>query len=61
MIMDLHADQIQGFFDIPVDHVYVSRILINYIKKLNIDKLTMCFVPDSPEFKTSSKFESGAL
>ncbi|WP_185865270.1 ribose-phosphate pyrophosphokinase [Blattabacterium cuenoti] len=41
MTMDLHADQIQGFFDIPVDHLYASRIFINYIKKLNIDKLTI--------------------
>ncbi|AER40536.1 MAG: ribose-phosphate pyrophosphokinase [Flavobacteriales bacterium] len=41
MTMDLHADQIQGFFDIPVDHLYASRIFIDYIKKLNIDKLTM--------------------
>ncbi|WP_185855622.1 ribose-phosphate diphosphokinase [Blattabacterium cuenoti] len=41
MTMDLHADQIQGFFDIPVDHLYASRIFINYIKKLNIEKLTI--------------------
>ncbi|WP_341653086.1 ribose-phosphate pyrophosphokinase [Blattabacterium cuenoti] len=41
MTMDLHADQIQGFFDIPVDHLYASRIFINYIKKLNIDQLTI--------------------
>ncbi|WP_185868604.1 ribose-phosphate diphosphokinase [Blattabacterium cuenoti] len=39
--MDLHADQIQGFFDIPVDHLYASRIFIDYIKKLNIDRLTI--------------------
>ncbi|WP_185877997.1 ribose-phosphate diphosphokinase [Blattabacterium cuenoti] len=41
MTMDLHADQIQGFFDIPVDHLYASRIFINYINKLNIDQLTI--------------------
>ncbi|WP_185851106.1 ribose-phosphate diphosphokinase [Blattabacterium cuenoti] len=41
MTMDLHADQIQGFFDIPVDHLYASRIFIDYIKKLNIDQLTI--------------------
>ncbi|QIK16836.1 ribose-phosphate pyrophosphokinase [Blattabacterium sp. DPU] len=40
MTMDLHADQIQGFFDIPVDHLYASRIFIDYVKKLNIDQLT---------------------
>ncbi len=42
MTMDLHSDQIQGFFDIPVDHLYASRIFINYIKNnLNINKLTI--------------------
>ncbi|WP_185876955.1 ribose-phosphate diphosphokinase [Blattabacterium cuenoti] len=41
MTMDLHADQIQGFFDIPVDHLYASRIFIDYINKLNIDQLTI--------------------
>ncbi|WP_185858643.1 ribose-phosphate diphosphokinase [Blattabacterium cuenoti] len=41
MTMDLHADQIQGFFDIPVDHLYASRIFIDYIKGLNIDQLTI--------------------
>ncbi len=35
MTMDLHADQIQGFFDIPVDHLYASSIFIPYINKLN--------------------------
>ena len=32
MTMDLHADQIQGFFDIPVDHLYASGIFVPYIK-----------------------------
>ncbi|WP_185882519.1 ribose-phosphate pyrophosphokinase [Blattabacterium cuenoti] len=41
MTMDLHADQIQGFFDIPVDHLYASRIFIEYIKNLNMDQLTI--------------------
>lgn len=34
--MDLHADQIQGFFEVPVDHLYASSILLPYIK-LNFD------------------------
>jgi ribose-phosphate pyrophosphokinase len=38
--MDLHADQIQGFFDVPVDHLYGSSIFIPYIKELNIPNLT---------------------
>src|SRR5690606_23945203 len=40
MTMDLHAPQIQGFFDIPVDHLDSSAIFIPYIEKLNIDNLT---------------------
>ncbi|MCF8303373.1 MAG: ribose-phosphate pyrophosphokinase [Bacteroidales bacterium] len=35
--IDLHADQIQGFFDIPVDHLYASSIFIPYIRKLDLD------------------------
>ncbi len=38
--MDLHAGQIQGFFDIPVDHLYARPVLIDYIKKLKIRDLT---------------------
>jgi len=37
--IDLHADQIQGFFDVPVDHVYASSIFIDYIKTLNLPNL----------------------
>ena len=39
--MDLHADQIQGFFEKPVDHLYASTIFIPYIEKLNLDNLTI--------------------
>jgi len=38
--LDLHADQIQGFFDIPVDHLYASSIFIPYLKTLHLDNLT---------------------
>jgi len=34
--IDLHADQIQGFFDLPVDHLYASSIFLPYIKNLNL-------------------------
>ncbi|HOH71735.1 MAG TPA: ribose-phosphate pyrophosphokinase [Paludibacteraceae bacterium] len=37
--MDLHADQIQGFFDLPVDHLYASTIFVPFIKSLNLDNL----------------------
>lgn len=39
--MDLHADQIQGFFEIPVDHLYASTIFLPYLQKLNLDNLTI--------------------
>ncbi len=39
--IDLHADQIQGFFDVPVDHLYASSIFIPYIKSLKLNNLTM--------------------
>ena len=38
--MDLHADQIQGFFEKPVDHLYASAIFVPYIQSLKIDNLT---------------------
>ena len=39
--MDLHADQIQGFFDFPVDHLYSSSIFLPYIQKMNLPNLAM--------------------
>jgi len=39
--MDLHADQIQGFFDVPVDHLYSSAIFAPYIKSLNLENLVI--------------------
>src|SRR5690625_17135 len=41
MTMDLHADQIQGFFEIPVDHLYASTIFLPHLKALNLENLTM--------------------
>ena len=39
--MDLHADPIQGFFEIPVDHLYSSTIFVPYIQNLDLDKLVI--------------------
>lgn len=39
--MDLHADQIQGFFEKPVDHLFASTIFLPYLKRLNLDNLTI--------------------
>ena len=41
MTMDLHADQIQGFFEKPVDHLFASSIFIPHLKKMNMDNLTV--------------------
>jgi len=39
--MDLHADQIQGFFEKPVDHLFASTVFLPYLKSLNLPDLTM--------------------
>ncbi|WP_233897544.1 ribose-phosphate pyrophosphokinase [Tenacibaculum piscium] len=41
MTMDLHADQIQGFFEKPVDHLFGSTIFLPYVKSLKLDNLTI--------------------
>lgn len=45
MTMDLHADPIQGFFDVPVDHLYASHIFVPYLKSLNLENLVIA-APD---------------
>jgi ribose-phosphate pyrophosphokinase len=39
--MDLHADQIQGFFEKPVDHLFASTLFLPYLRKLNLENLTI--------------------
>ena len=39
--MDLHAPQIQGFFSIPVDHLFAAPVLVEYFQKLNLPNLTV--------------------
>ncbi|MCB0819111.1 MAG: ribose-phosphate pyrophosphokinase [Bacteroidetes bacterium] len=53
--MDLHADQIQGFFDVPVDHLYSSSIFIPYIQSLNLENLTMA-APDMGGSKRANAY-----
>jgi ribose-phosphate pyrophosphokinase len=58
MTMDLHAAQIQGFFDIPVDHLDASVIFVPYIKSLNLPNITIAS-PDmggSYRARTFAKF-----
>ncbi len=56
--MDLHADQIQGFFEVPVDHLYASTLFIPYIKSLKLNNLIIAS-PDmggSKRANTYAKF-----
>jgi ribose-phosphate pyrophosphokinase len=56
--MDLHADQIQGFFNVPVDHLYASTLFIPYLRSLNLDNVVIA-APDvggSKRANTYSKF-----
>lgn len=55
MTMDLHADQIQGFFDVPVDHLYASSIFVPYIKNLNLDNLVIA-APDMGGTKRANAY-----
>ncbi|MCK5533856.1 ribose-phosphate pyrophosphokinase [bacterium] len=41
LVLDLHAGQIQGFFDIPVDHLYSTPVLVKYFKKKNIPDIVV--------------------
>jgi ribose-phosphate pyrophosphokinase len=53
--MDLHADQIQGFFDIPMDALYASSVFIDHIQKMNIDNLLIA-APDLGASKRASAY-----
>lgn len=55
MTMDLHADQIQGFFDVPVDHLYSSWLFVPYIEQLNIEDLAFA-APDMGGAKRASSY-----
>lgn len=55
LTMDLHAQQIQGFFDIPVDHLYASPVLIGYMKS-KMDAESVVVSPDSGSVKMAQKF-----
>src|SRR5579864_3742925 len=41
LLVDLHAPQLQGFFNIPVDHMFASPVLVDYFKKMNLPSLTV--------------------
>ncbi|MDE7473688.1 MAG: ribose-phosphate pyrophosphokinase [Muribaculaceae bacterium] len=53
--MDLHADQIQGFFDVPVDHLYASSVFIPYIQSLNLEDMVIA-TPDVGGAKRANNY-----
>jgi ribose-phosphate pyrophosphokinase len=53
--MDLHSDQIQGFFDIPVDHLYASTLFVPYLNKLNLPNLIVAS-PDTGGTKRANAY-----
>ncbi len=55
MTMDLHADQIQGFFEVPVDHVFASSIFVPHIKAQNLENLTIAS-PDMGGSKRANNY-----
>ena len=55
--MDLHADQIQGFFNIPVDHLYASAVFLPYIESLKLKDLVIA-TPDVGGSKRASTFSN---
>jgi len=55
LTMDLHSQQIQGFFDIPVDHLYASPVFFNYFSKLNKENLVVCS-PDVGGMKMAAAY-----
>ena len=55
MTMDLHADPIQGFFDVPVDHLYASSIFIPYIQSLNLKNIAVA-APDTGGSKRANAY-----
>lgn len=55
MTCDLHADQIQGFFDFPVDHLYASTVFLPHLKAMNIENLAIA-APDMGGAKRANAY-----
>ena len=53
--MDLHADQIQGFFDVPVDHLYASGVILPYLQSLQLEDMVIAS-PDVGGSKRANTF-----
>ena len=58
LTVDLHAAQIQGFFDIPVDHLYASPVILSYVRKLNLDlRDVIVLSPDEGSVKRVLRYQ----
>ncbi len=55
LAMDLHATQLQGFFDIPVDHLFAAPVMIDYIRSLKLDDMVI-MAPDAGGIKMVNAF-----
>jgi ribose-phosphate pyrophosphokinase len=55
MTLDLHADQIQGFFSVPVDHVFASSLFLPFIRKMKLDNIAIA-APDMGGAKRASAY-----
>lgn len=55
MTIDLHADQIQGFFDVPVDHLYASSLFVDHISNMKLNHLTIS-APDMGGSKRANAY-----
>lgn len=59
LTMDLHSQQIQGFFNIPVDHLFASPVIFKYLEKFKVENLVVCS-PDVGGMKMAAAY-AGAL
>jgi ribose-phosphate pyrophosphokinase len=55
LCMDLHAQQIQGFFDIPVDHLYAAPVIVKYLREQDLDNLVVVS-PDAGGLKMADAY-----
>ena len=55
LTMDLHSPQIQGFFSVPVDHLYARTVICDHIKSMDIDDLVVCS-PDAGFAKSAAAY-----
>ncbi|MCE5186437.1 MAG: ribose-phosphate pyrophosphokinase [Planctomycetaceae bacterium] len=55
LAVDLHAKQLQGFFDIPLDHLTAEPVLVKYLKQKKLKNLTVV-APDAGNMKTASRY-----